>query len=198
MNKVSIQTAYSKTLQKNRFPAVGAEVILKCIKPLLVGSSISAVFNSKFDSDLSKFEDNKPLAKKYRDDYIWEGAFVFKIKNDYLFIDFCEYYCYELGLNSKNISEIIKIKNISAKDIIKATQPNSYMDISFLYEDIIGCKIKDIYTICTDEDSYLLAVVIVLDNNYSLAIGKDIDNPRIDLIPSKFADKTVKTWQKDG
>ena len=44
MQKISIQTAYVQGQKlKSKFPATGAEFILKSIKPLLIGQKLVAV-----------------------------------------------------------------------------------------------------------------------------------------------------------
>lgn len=181
MQKISIQTAYAKGLkQKSKFPATGAEFIIKSIKPLLVEQKLTAIFNSKFDLSVSDFNENDFLQPQNRDMYNWEQAFIFKIGENFLSIDFAAYYCYEIGLNSKEISPYVDIQNLSIKNISELK--NTYMDISYLYKDILGNKIKNIYPRLSDDNLYLVAVVLKLENNYNLIIKQDIDNPKLEII----------------
>ena len=69
------------------------------------------------------------------------------------------------------------------------------MNISFLYNDILGCEIQNIYPILSEDNLYLSAVVLDLDNSSSIVIRKDIDNPRIEVISSKFI--ADKNWRVD-
>lgn len=184
MQKISIQTAYAKGLkQKSKFPATGAEFIIKSIKPLLVEQKLTAIFNSKFDLSVSDFNENDFLQPQNRDMYNWEQAFIFQIGENFLSIDFAAYYCYEIGLNGKEISPYVDSQNLSIKNISELK--NRYMDISYLYKDILGSKIKNIYPILSEDKLYLTAVVLELDNNYSLIIKQDIDNPKLEIISSQ-------------
>ena len=78
MQKISIQTAYVQGQKlKSKFPATGAEFILKSIKPLLIGQKLVAVFNSKFDIDIADFNESDVLSPNNRNMYNWENAFIF-------------------------------------------------------------------------------------------------------------------------
>ncbi len=181
MQKISIQTAYVQGQKpKSKFPATGAEFIIKSIKPLLVEQKLTAIFNSKFDLSVSDFNENDFLQPQNRDLYNWEQAFIFKIGENFLSIDFAAYYFYEIGLNSKDISPCIEIQNLSIKNISELK--NTYMDISYLYKDILGNKIKNIYPLLSEDNLYLVAVVLKLENNYNLIIKQDIDNPKLEII----------------
>lgn len=89
MQKISIQTAYVQGQKlKSKFPATGAEFILKSIKPLLIGQKLVAVFNSKFDIDIADFNESDVLSPNNRNMYNWENAFIFEIGKNLLSIDF--------------------------------------------------------------------------------------------------------------
>ena len=194
MQKISIQTAYVQGQKlKSKFPATGAEFILKNIKPLLIGQKLVAVFNSKFDIDIADFNESDVLSPNNRNMYNWENAFIFEIGKNLLSIDFSAYYCYEIGLNSHDVSSCVDIQNLTIKEISKFK--DAYMNISFLYNDILGCEIQNIYPILSENNLYLSAVVLDLDNGYSIVIRKDIDNPRIEVISSKFI--ADKNWSVD-
>ena len=194
MQKISIQTAYVKGQKlKSKFPAAGAEFILKSIKPLLIGEKLVAVFNSKFDLDIADFNESDVLSPNNRNMYNWEKAFIFEIGKNLLSVDFSAYHCYEIGLNSHDVSSCVDIQNLTIKEISK--YKDAYMNISFLYNDILGCKIQNIYPILSEDNVYLSAVVLDLDNGYSVVIRKDIDNPRMEVLPSKFI--TDKNWSVD-
>ena len=194
MQKISIQTAYVKGQKlKSKFPAAGAEFILKSIKPLLIGEKLVAVFNSKFDLDIADFNESDVLSPNNRNMYNWEKAFIFEIGKNLLSVDFSAYYCYKIGLNSHDASSCVDIQNLTIKEISK--YKDAYMNISFLYNDILGCKIQNIYPILSEDNVYLSAVVLDLDNGYSVVIRKDIDNPRMEVLPSKFI--TDKNWSVD-
>lgn len=185
MQKISIQTAYAKGQKlKSKFPADGAEFIIKSIKSLLIGQKLTAIFNSNFDLDVLDVNENDILHPQHRDRYNWENAFIFKIGENFLSIDFAAYYCYEIGLNGKNISPCIDIQNVPIKDISKLKDCS--MDISYLYKDILGNKIKNIYPLLSADKLYLTAVVLELDNNYCLIIKEDIDNPKLEVVSSSF------------
>lgn len=188
MEKISIQTAYTKGQKlKSKFPAAGATFIIKSIKSLLIGQKLTAIFNSKFDLDVSDINENDILHPQHRDKYNWEQTFIFEIGGNFLSIDFAAYYCYEIGLNSHDVSSYTNIQNLPIKDISKLK--NSYMDISFLYKDILGNKIKNIYPLLSADKLYLTAVVLELDNNYCLIIKEDIDTPKLEVISSQFINK---------
>ena len=194
MQKISIQTAYVQGQKlKSKFPATGAEFILKSIKPLLIGQKLVAVFNSKFDIDIADFNESDVLSPNNRNMYNWENAFIFEIGKNLLSIDFSAYYCYEIGLNSHDVSSCVDIQNLTIKEISKFK--DAYMNISFLYNDILGCEIQNIYPRLSENNLYLSAVVLDLDNGYSIVIRKDIDNPRIEVISSKFI--ADKNWSVD-
>ena len=194
MQKISIQTAYVKGQKlKSKFPAAGAEFILKSIKPLLIGEKLVAVFNSKFDLDIADFNESDVLSPNNRNMYNWEKAFIFEIGKNLLSVDFSAYYCYEIGLNSHDVSSCVDIQNLTIKEISK--YKDAYMNISFLYNDILGCKIQNIYPILSEDNLYLSVVVLDLDNGYSVVIRKDIDNPRMEVLPSKFI--ADKNWSVD-
>ena len=92
MQKISIQTAYVQGQKlKSKFPATGAEFILKSIKPLLIGQKLVAVFNSKFDIDIADFNESDVLSPNNRNMYNWENAFIFEIGKNLLSIDFSAY-----------------------------------------------------------------------------------------------------------
>ena len=193
MQKISIQTAYAKGQTcKSKFPATGAEFIIKNIKPLLVEQKLTSIFNSKFDLSVSDFNENDVLQPQNRDMYNWEQAFIFKIGENFLSIDFAAYYCYEIGLNSKDIFPCIDIQNLPIKDI--SVLKNTYMDISFLYKDILENKINNIYPILSEDKLYLTAIVLELDNNYSLIIKQDIDNPKLEVISSQSGKEFVSRF----
>lgn len=188
MEKISIQTAYTKGQKlKSKFPAAGATFIIKSIKSLLIGQKLTAIFNSKFDLDVSDINENDILHPQHRDKYNWEQTFIFEIGGNFLSIDFAAYYCYEIELNSHDVSSYTNIQNLPIKDISKLK--NSYMDISFLYKDILGNKIKNIYPLLSADKLYLTAVVLELDNNYCLIIKEDIDTPKLEVISSQFINK---------
>ena len=183
MQKISIQTAYAKGQKlKSKFPVAGAEFILKSIKSLLVGQKLTAIFNSKFDLDISDFNENDILLPSSRDIYNWERAFIFEIGESLLSIDFSAYYCYEIGLNNKDVSSCIDIQNLPIKEFSKLK--DVYMNISFLYKDVIGCEIKNIYPILSEDNLYLAAVVLELNNDCSIIIRQDIDNPKLEIVSS--------------
>ncbi len=183
MQNISIQTAYVKGQKlKSKFPVAGAEFILKSIKPLLIGEKLVAVFNSKFDLDIADFNKSDVLSPNNRNMYNWEKAFIFEIGKNLLSVDFSAYYCYEIGLNSHDVSSCVDIQNLTIKEISK--YKDAYMNISFLYNDILGCKIQNIYPILSEDNLYLSAVVLDLDNGYSVVIRKDIDNPRMEVLTS--------------
>ena len=181
MQKISIQTAYAKGQKlKSKFPVVGAEFILKSIKSLLVGQKLTAIFNSKFDLDISNFNENDILLPENREEYNWEKAFIFEIGENFLSVDFSAYYCYEIGLNNTDVSSCIDIQNLPIKKFSKLK--DGYMNISFLYKDVIGCEIKNIYPILSEDNLYLSAVVLELNNDCCIIIRQDIDNPKLEIV----------------
>ena len=184
MQKISIQTAYTKEQKlKSKFPVAGAEFILKSIKPLLIGQKLTAIFNSKFDLDIADFNENDVLIPEKREEYNWEKAFIFEIGENSLTIDFSAYYCYEIGLNNRDVSSCIDIQNLPIKKFSKLK--DDYMNISFLYKDVVGCEIKNIYPILSEDNLYLSAVALELNNDCCIIIRQDIDNPKLEIVSSQ-------------
>ena len=86
---------------------------------------------------------------------------------------------------------ILPIKEINSSD------DKAFIDISFLYPDIVGHKVTDIYAEMTFDNASLLALIIVMDNKYYVAIGNDIDNPRMEVFSDKTAmEKEIKIWSQ--
>ena len=80
---------------------------------------------------------------------------------------------------------------------ITSSDDKAFIDISFLYPDIVGHKVTDIYTEMTFDNASLLALIIVIDNKYYVAIGNDIDNPRMGVFSDKMAmEKEIKIWSQ--
>ena len=79
--------------------------------------------------------------------------------------------------------------------IQKLKSANQFLDISFLYPQIIGTEIDDIEIIQDETNDYpiLLAVLIGLHNGLCLTISEEIDNPMLRIFSNKQeAEKTIR------
>ena len=79
--------------------------------------------------------------------------------------------------------------------IQKLKSENQFLDISFLYPQIIGTEIDDIEIIQDETKEYpiLLAVLIRLKNGLYLTVSEEIDNPMLRVFSNKQeAKKTIR------
>ena len=69
----------------------------------------------------------------------------------------------------------------------------------FLYAEVIAHKIIDIYTHKTADGTCLLAIIMVMDNQHYIAIGNDIDNPRIEVFFNKMdMEQSLQQWEQEA
>ena len=121
--------------------------------------------------------------------------FVFVIDNQYLSVLFTAPQHYEIGLNSLCLEDIVSIEKRSFAEIQKLKSENQFLDISFLYPQLIGAEIDDIEIIQDETKEYpiLLAVLIRLHNGLCLTISEEIDNPMLRVFSNKQeAKKTIR------
>ena len=99
---------------------------------------------------------------------------------------------------SKFSAEVNNIENIPLKNITFPTE-ETYIDISFLYAEVITHKIIDIYTHKTADGTCLLAIIMVMDNQHYIAIGNDIDNPRMEIFTTVSAmEQALQQWEQEA
>ena len=180
----------------SRFSPNNAIEVIDCLKSQVINHTLDKILTTNIDLDISDIEQSTLLEESKRNKYSWLGPFVFKIGNEFLFLQFDGYFCYQIGLNCFVPEKIIDVKNMPLENIM-TTDKNIYIDISFLYPEIMGKKIIDIYVQKKLDDRYVSAIVLMTDNFYYIAIGNDdIDNPRMEIFSTKEEmEKTVCAWQ---
>ncbi len=168
--------------------------VVSHIKARLVNQNLNKILTTKIDLDISQISENSCLSVLQRDKLGWMGPFVLNVGEEFLFVQFDGYFCHKIELCSDDIDEIVHIENIPIKEI-NSSDDKAFIDISFLYPDIVGHKVTDIYAEMTFDKTSLLALIIVMDNKYYVAIGNDIDNPRMEVFSDKTAmEKEIKIW----
>ncbi len=170
--------------------------VVNYIKAQLVNQNLNKILTTKIDLDISQLSENSCLSVLQREKLGWMGPFVLNIGEELLFIQFDGYFCHKIELSSDDIDEIVNIENMPIEEIT-SSDDKAFIDISFLYPDIVGHKVTDIYTEMTFDNASLLALIIVIDNKYYVAIGNDIDNPRMGVFSDKMAmEKEIKIWSQ--
>lgn len=170
--------------------------VVSHIKARLVNQNLNKILTTKIDLDISQISEKSYLSVLQRDKLGWMGPFVLNVGEEFLFVQFDGYFCHKIELSSDDIDEIVNIENIPIKEI-NSSDDKAFIDISFLYPDIVGHKVTDIYTEMTFDNASLLALIIVIDNKYYVAIGNDIDNPRMGVFSDKKAmEKAIKFWSQ--
>ena len=150
------------------------------------------------DCDLFDNDENDVIQITNKDKYGWIGPLVFQIGKENLFMQFDGYFCYKISLNTHHITKVNNIKNIPLKNITSLTK-ETYIDISFLYTEVIAHKIIDIYTYKTADGTCLLAIIMVMDNQHYIAIGNDIDNPRMEIFTTVSAmEQALQQWEQEA
>ena len=200
MNKISIKTAYYQmknlSAMGKAFPSKGADFLIQSVKPLLVGKKIEQILNTSIWDWHCSINSDHVLQQSMADEIEWHGPFVFVIDNQYLSVLFTAPQHYEIGLNSLCLEDIVSIEKRSFAEIQKLKSENQFLDISFLYPQIIGTEIDDIEIIQDETKDYptLLAVLIRLHNGLYLTVSEEIDNPMLRVFSNKQeAKKTIRT-----
>ncbi len=192
MNITTTNYGYSK------FSADSAIELIKHIKPIITNHYLDKILAAGIDRDLFDNDENNVVQIANKDKYGWIGPLVFQIGKENLFMQFDGYFCYKIGLNTHPITKVNNIENIPLKNITSPTK-ETYFDISFLYTEVIAHKITDIYTHKTADGSCLLAIIMVMDNQHYIAVGNDIDNPRMAIFTTLSAmEQALQQWEQEA
>lgn len=182
----------------SNFSADSAIELIKSIKPIIINHNLDKILVAGIDCDLFDNDENDVIQITNKDKYGWIGPLVFQIGKENLFMQFDGYFCYKISLNTHHITKVNNIKNIPLKNIISLTK-ETYIDISFLYTEVIAHKIIDIYTYKTADGTCLLAIIMVMDNQHYIAIGNDIDNPRMEIFTTVSAmEQALQQWEQEA
>ncbi len=182
----------------SNFSADSAIELIKSIKPIIINHNLDKILVAGIDCDLFDNDENDVVQITNKDKYGWIGPLVFQIGKENLFMQFDGYFCYKISLNTHHITKVNNIKNIPLKNIISLTK-ETYIDISFLYTEVIAHKIIDIYTYKTADGTCLLAIIMVMDNQHYIAIGNDIDNPRMEIFTTVSAmEQALQQWEQEA
>lgn len=192
MNITTTNYGYSK------FSADSAIELIKCVKPIIINHNLDKILAAGIDCDLFDNDENDVVHIANKDKYGWMGPLVFQIGKENLFMQFDGYFCYKIGLNTHHITKVNNIENIPLKNITFSTE-ETYIDISFLYTEVITHKIIDIYTHKTADGTCLLAIIMVMDNQHYIAIGNDFDNPRMEIFTKVSAmEQALQQWEQEA
>lgn len=192
MNITTTNNGYSN------FSADSAIELIKSIKPIIINHNLDKILVAGIDCDLFDNDENDVIQITNKDKYGWIGPLVFQIGKENLFMQFDGYFCYKISLNTHHITKVNNIKNIPLKNITSLTK-ETYIDISFLYTEVIAHKIIDIYTYKTADGTCLLAIIMVMDNQHYIAIGNDIDNPRMEIFTTVSAmEQALQQWEQEA
>ena len=182
----------------SNFSADSAIELIKSIKPTIINHNLDKILVAGIDCDLFDYDENDVIQITNKDKYGWIGPLVFQIGKENLFMQFDGYFCYKISLNTHHITKVNNIKNIPLKNITSLTK-ETYIDISFLYTEVIAHKIIDIYTYKTADGTCLLAIIMVMDNQHYIAIGNDIDNPRMEIFTTVSAmEQALQQWEQEA
>ncbi len=182
----------------SNFSADSAIELIKSIKPIIINHNLDKILVAGIDCDLFDNDENDVIQITNKDKYGWIGPLVFQIGKENLFMQFDGYFCYKISLNTHHITKVNNIKNIPLKNITSLTK-ETYIDISFLYTEVIAHKIIDIYTYKTADGTCLLAIIMVMDNQHYIAIGNDIDNPRMEIFTTVSAmEQALQQWEQEA
>ena len=182
----------------SNFSADSAIELIKSIKPIIINHNLDKILVAGIDCDLFDNDENDVIQITNKDKYGWIGPLVFQIGKENLFMQFDGYFCYKISLNTHHITKVNNIKNIPLKNITSLTK-ETYIDISFLYTEVIAHKIIDIYTYKTADGACLLAIIMVMDNQHYIAIGNDIDNPRMEIFTTVSAmEQALQQWEQEA
>ena len=187
----------------SKFLADSAIELIKCVKPIIINQNLDKILAAGIDSDLFDNDENDVVQIANKDKYGWIGPLVFQIGKENLFMQFDGYFCYTIGLNTHHITKVNNIENIPLKNITSPTEETyteeTYIDISLLYTEVITHKIIDIYTHKTADSTCLLAIIMVMDNQHYIAVGNDIDNPRMEVFTTVPAmERALQQWEKEA
>ena len=192
MNITTTNYGYSK------FSADSAIELIKHIKPIITKHYLDKILVAGIDCDLFDNDENDVVQIANKDKYGWIGPLVLQIGKENLFMQFDGYFCYKIGLNTHHVTKVNNIENIPLKNITSPTE-ETYFDISFLYTEVIGHKVTDIYAHKTADGTCLLAIIMVMDNQHYIAIGNDIDNPRIEVSFNKMdMEQSLQQWEQEA
>ena len=182
----------------SNFSADSAIELIKSIKPIIINHNLDKILVAGIDCDLFDNDENDVIQITNKDKHGWIGPLVFQIGKENLFMQFDGYFCYKISLNTHHITKVNNIKNIPLKNITSLTK-ETYIDISFLYTEVIAHKIIDIYTYKTADGTCLLAIIMVMDNQHYIAIGNDIDNPRMEIFTTVSAmEQALQQWEQEA
>ncbi|MBR1915970.1 MAG: hypothetical protein IJ830_06010 [Alphaproteobacteria bacterium] len=198
MGKVSLKTnLLSKYPDYGKlgidYPADEAVQVVEKAKVSLIGQKVNQIlaygWNGYYDEIVPS--DVKPLSRDYLDIYDWESHFIFIIGKEQFEITLFEPRYYEIGLNTKNIDEVLNTRDLPEAQVenLWADGQTKYLDISHMFEkDVIGQKVKNIGLIEAKNDAYdyLEAVEIVLENGLTLKVNMELDNPGLHIINKKY------------
>lgn len=200
---IVLKTAYNELKELSTagiaYPADGAFFLIQTCKHLFIGHKIDKILNTWIADFHFPVEENKTLQKDYADSLEWEGPFVFVINNQKIFINFSAPEHYEIGINSQNITEIIDISSKNIVELKKYTDKGKFVDISFLYDDFMKQKIKDIHAIIDKRNKIagLAAILFELQNSVCFVVSEEIDNPKIRVYANKRDALTAIDKQKE-